>query len=142
MEVAKRKMLDDLEAEGKRAVKVKAAAAEDDGGESKKKQQAAAAEAEDEEVEEFYAILKRIRVAVKYFEKGKGGKKAEARPAAVKPWSLSFQREDFDGAAEEKENAAAEEEEEDEDAAAGLDLNAEPDFRRKTGKITSGKNRL
>ncbi|XP_031122626.1 protein NEGATIVE REGULATOR OF RESISTANCE-like [Ipomoea triloba] len=137
MEVAKRKMLDDREAEGKRAVKVKAApAAEDDGGESKKKQQAA--EAEDEEVEEFYAILKRIRVAVKYFEKGKGGKKAEARPAAVKPWSPSFQREDFDGAAAEEED----EEEEEEDAAAGLDLNAEPDCRRKTGKITSGKNRL
>ncbi|CAH9081995.1 unnamed protein product [Cuscuta epithymum] len=46
---------------------------------------AAAEAAEDEEVEEFYAILRRMHAALKYF--GKGGNK---------PLDLSFLRSDFE----------------------------------------------
>ncbi|KAF5745270.1 protein NIM1-INTERACTING 2-like [Tripterygium wilfordii] len=48
----------------------------------------------EEEVEEFFAILRRIRVAVEYFNKGdsKGG-----RDSTEKRWRPSFRKEDFEG---------------------------------------------
>ncbi|MCE3049341.1 hypothetical protein HAX54_044660 [Datura stramonium] len=82
---------------------------------------AAAAAAEDDEVEEFYAILRRIRVAVKYFEKGNAeGGGAGRNLTAEKPWNSYFRQEDFkqvvDGV---KERESVEDN-------AGLDLNADP----------------
>ncbi|GFP96598.1 hypothetical protein PHJA_001803900 [Phtheirospermum japonicum] len=47
----------------------------------------------DEEVEEFFAILRRIQVAVKYFQERDGGREMAAPPQ----WNPSFEREDFDG---------------------------------------------
>ncbi|CAL5421561.1 unnamed protein product [Camellia sinensis] len=57
-------------------------------------------ELEDDEVEEFYAILRWIHVAVKYFEKGCGGnggrRLREMVAEALSKWSTpSFEQEDF-----------------------------------------------
>ncbi|KAI3453022.1 hypothetical protein Pfo_009685 [Paulownia fortunei] len=68
----------------------------------------------DEEVEEFFAILRRIQVALKYFQKRNGGRELTATP-----WSPSFEREDFDGV-----KKAPEKPEENQNA--GLDLNSDP----------------
>lgn len=57
MEVQKRKRIDDEEIENKQ-VKIMKDEEENEG-----------TIVDDDEVEEFYAILKRIRVAMKYFEK-------------------------------------------------------------------------
>ncbi|KAL6505729.1 hypothetical protein OROHE_023108 [Orobanche hederae] len=57
---------------------------EDDGG-------VKAAQADDE-VDEFFAILKRMQVAVKYFQERDGGH----RDLTVKSWSPLFEREDFE----------------------------------------------
>uniref|UniRef100_A0A6N2N401 Uncharacterized protein n=1 Tax=Salix viminalis TaxID=40686 RepID=A0A6N2N401_SALVM len=71
-------------------------------------------EVEEEEVEEFFAILRRIHVAVKYFEKSEG-----------KKWRPLLEREDFkelDGAdldTEKKEGNSFYEN-------SGLDLNLDP----------------
>ncbi|GFS44357.1 hypothetical protein Acr_00g0089870 [Actinidia rufa] len=80
MEVEKRKRSDDVEPDGKRA-----RVGEDNG---------AVTEPEDDEVEEFYAILRRIRVAVEYFEKGNGdgGRRELTGERTVSRWSPSFQR--------------------------------------------------
>ncbi|XP_073049077.1 uncharacterized protein [Primulina eburnea] len=69
------------------------------------------AEPADEEVEEFFAILRRIQVAVKYF------KERASRERAATPWNPSFEQEDFAGV--EKEHM--------ENKNAGLDLNSDPD---------------
>ncbi|KAA8532712.1 hypothetical protein F0562_032745 [Nyssa sinensis] len=81
-------------------------AGDDDGGKT--------ATTEDEEVEEFFAILRRIHVAVKYFEKrnGEGGRKLAA-------WRPSFDREDF-GIVNDVKGQNVEQKN------ARLDLNAEP----------------
>lgn len=67
MEGAKRKRGDEGESERKKGKEIR----EDNGGQT----------ATEEEVEEFFAILRRIRVAVKYFEKrnGRGRKLREGR---------------------------------------------------------------
>ncbi|XP_038999412.1 protein NIM1-INTERACTING 2-like [Hibiscus syriacus] len=89
----------------------------DDGKRAKGGEPAAVAE-EEEEVEEFFAILKRIRVAVKYFDK------AEAGGSEVKvtgnPWRLRFVLEDFDG---DKNQDDCEED-------TGFDLNLKPDVSK------------
>ncbi|KAE8678356.1 ERF118 protein [Hibiscus syriacus] len=69
--------------------------------------------AEEEEVEEFFAILKRIRVAVKYFEKVKGG---GGKVTTGNQWRPSFVLEDFDG----------DKNQEDSKEDKGLDLNLKP----------------
>ncbi|PIN05237.1 hypothetical protein CDL12_22223 [Handroanthus impetiginosus] len=68
----------------------------------------------DQEVEEFFAILRRIQVAVKYFQKRKGGRELTATP-----WSPSFVREDFEGVKEAPEYPERNQK-------AGLDLNSDP----------------
>ncbi|KAL0446892.1 UNVERIFIED_CONTAM: hypothetical protein Slati_1817100 [Sesamum latifolium] len=74
---------------------------------------------EDEEVEEFFAILKRIHVAVKYFRERKGGDPCTDRDLTVTPWSPSFEREDFEGVKKDVESS-------EENQNAGLDLNSDP----------------
>ncbi|KAK4358323.1 hypothetical protein RND71_023933 [Anisodus tanguticus] len=77
---------------------------------------------EDDEVEEFYAILRRIRVAMKYFEKRKykdgGGVRKNLKAAQL--WNPDLRTEDIkrvvDGV---KEKERVEDN-------AGLDLNADP----------------
>lgn len=68
----------------------------------------------DEEVEEFFAILRRIQIALKYFQKRDGGRELTAAP-----WSPSFEREDFEGV----ERIPVRQEG---DQNAGLDLNSDP----------------
>ncbi|CAI9096223.1 OLC1v1032311C1 [Oldenlandia corymbosa var. corymbosa] len=140
MDVEKRKRFEDRDgADGKKAkVEVKGAdehtpaalncgdrRADEDGGDADA----------DGEVEEFYAILRRIHVAVKYFENGKAtGKKKTNSPAtaAAKPkatatatsWNLNFKREDFEGGC--CDNGLKEDERSVSDSAS-LDLNVEPD---------------
>ncbi|PSR88271.1 NRR repressor like [Actinidia chinensis var. chinensis] len=109
MEAEKRKRSDDLEADGKRG-----RVGEDNG---------AMTEPEDDEVEEFYAILRRIRVAVEYFEKGNGdgGRRELKGKRKASRWSPSFQREDFeevDGGVKGPGEV---------EGHAGLDLNVDPD---------------
>ncbi|GMJ13465.1 hypothetical protein HRI_005015700 [Hibiscus trionum] len=69
--------------------------------------------AAEEEVEEFFAILKRIRVAVNYFHKAKAGGSKLKLPA--NQWRPSFLLEDF-----QVQNHK------DSDHSPGLDLNLEP----------------
>ncbi|XP_031101169.1 NRR repressor homolog 1-like [Ipomoea triloba] len=113
MGVEKRKRLNDVEVPGKKA---RAAPAPENDGKTNNP-----VAAEEEEVEEFFAILRRIQVAVKYFgkvngESGGGGRKATAE-MAVRPWNPSFRREDFEEIAEAPETVVN----------TGLDLNTEPD---------------
>ncbi|KAJ9140732.1 hypothetical protein P3X46_031340 [Hevea brasiliensis] len=68
----------------------------------------------EEEVEEFFAILRRIHVAVKYFEKNDGGKR----------WKPSFEIEDFEEVNGEVEGEKKEEDSLDENT--GFDLNSDP----------------
>ncbi|KAL9148963.1 hypothetical protein ABFS82_12G078500 [Erythranthe guttata] len=83
MEVEKRKREEDGEAANQRRGKRR----EDDG-----------ALAGDEEVDQFFAILKRVQVAVKYFRRRRDGVRCAGRElTAEPPWWLSFEREDFDG---------------------------------------------
>lgn len=104
MEVHKRKYLHDGEIEGKKQIKA-----------AKIDETAATAAVEDDEVEEFYAILRRIRVAVKYFEKGNAeGGGAGRNLTAAQPWRSDFRQED-----DVKEREKVEDN-------AGLDLNADP----------------
>ncbi|KAL2233417.1 protein NIM1-INTERACTING 2-like [Sesamum indicum] len=74
---------------------------------------------EDEEVEEFFAILKRIHVAVKYFRERKGGDPCTDRDLTATPWSPSFEREDFEGVKNDVESS-------EQNRNAGLDLNSDP----------------
>lgn len=73
----------------------------------------------DEEVEEFFAIVKRIRVALKYFKRRDGGVDGAVVPAEKLTWSPSFERQDFDGVKTETECSHGRGE-------TGLDLNADP----------------
>ncbi|KAL0430120.1 UNVERIFIED_CONTAM: hypothetical protein Sradi_0638000 [Sesamum radiatum] len=107
MEKEKRKRQDDGEAAGKRG-----APREDNDG----VQRSVPA---DEEVEEFFAILKRIQVAVKYFKRRNGDRCTDEGLTAKPLWRPSFEREDFDGV--KKEPARSEE-----DQNGGLDLNSDP----------------
>ncbi|KDP29399.1 hypothetical protein JCGZ_18320 [Jatropha curcas] len=98
MEAEKRKREDDGErkrSKGKRALNQRETAATE------------------EEVEEFFAILRRIRVAVKYFEKNDG-----------KRWEPSFEKEDFEEVNGDIEPKRKEEDCVDENT--GLDLNSDP----------------
>ncbi|XP_042499736.1 protein NIM1-INTERACTING 2 [Macadamia integrifolia] len=53
--------------------------------------------ATEEEVEEFFAILRRVREVVRYFGKGKnGGGEEEMKRGSGKGWNPSFQWEDFE----------------------------------------------
>ncbi|KZV51823.1 hypothetical protein F511_11200 [Dorcoceras hygrometricum] len=75
------------------------------------------AEPADEEVDEFFSILRRIQVAVKYFKERASGE------LAATPWSPSFEQEDFAGVEKEPveiKNAGVEIKN------AGLDLNSDP----------------
>ncbi|KAH7839398.1 hypothetical protein Vadar_003669 [Vaccinium darrowii] len=75
-------------------------------------------EPDDDEVEEFFAILRRIRVAVEYFQKGRRPELAAKESSSRR--SPSFLRRDFvavDGVKGQGE----------EEGDTGLDLNAEPD---------------
>ncbi|KAM7484555.1 hypothetical protein LguiA_000564 [Lonicera macranthoides] len=74
-----------------------------------------AGKTEDDEVEEFFAILRRIRAAVKYFEKGK--RKGDGDQKASRTWSPSFQQQDFHKASCDREGV---------EENVGLDLNADP----------------
>ncbi|KAI3467102.1 hypothetical protein Pfo_023765 [Paulownia fortunei] len=74
----------------------------------------------DEEVEEFFAILKRIQVAVKYFQRRNAVRCTEDGELAAKtPWSPSFEREDFYGVKKDPECS-------EENQNGGLDLNSDP----------------
>ncbi|KAI4357828.1 hypothetical protein L6164_001751 [Bauhinia variegata] len=87
----------------------------------------------EEEVEEFFAILRRIHVAVKYFEKAEGsGRKLTAKK--MNSWKPSFQVEDFekddgvrDGAVDVDDHNNSRREDLVEESS-GLDLNSEPIF--------------
>lgn len=129
MEVEKRKRFDDGgEVDGKKVKK--GSRREADGGEKsaavavKRDEKAEDCGDDDGEVEEFFAILRRIHVAVKYFERGNGGSKrkltAAAAAAAAAPWSPNFEREDFEVVNVVKTQESVEEN-------VGLDLNADPD---------------
>ncbi|KAG6410339.1 hypothetical protein SASPL_128397 [Salvia splendens] len=85
---------------------------EDNGGH--KRTATAVAAPPDEEVEEFFAIVKRIRVALKYFEKRDG-----VRGGAAAKTAWTFEREDFDGVKTETEGCHGHE-------TTGLDLNSDP----------------
>ncbi|KAL0342932.1 UNVERIFIED_CONTAM: protein NIM1-INTERACTING 2 [Sesamum angustifolium] len=107
MEKEKRKRQDDGEAAGKRGKPRE----ENDGVKR--------AVPADEEVDEFYAILKRIQVAVKYFKRRNGDRYADGGLTAKPLWRPSFEQEDFDGV--KKEPASRKE-----DQNGGLDLNSDP----------------
>ncbi|KAL0408853.1 UNVERIFIED_CONTAM: hypothetical protein Sradi_1819700 [Sesamum radiatum] len=109
MDVEKRKREDD----GGAHVGKKGTACQDEDGVS------VVVAPEDEEVEEFFAILKRIHVAVKYFRERKGGDPCTDRDSTVTPWSPSFEREDFEGVKKDVESS-------EENQNAGLDLNSDP----------------
>ncbi|CAK9159483.1 unnamed protein product [Ilex paraguariensis] len=108
MEVEKRKRVEEREMEGKKS-KVR----EEEGGK---------AVVEDEEVEEFFEILRRIQVAVKYFKKSNGESGREVTVKGSRLWGPSFEWKDFNGVNGGEGQGGVEEEEE----KAGLDLNAEP----------------
>ncbi|PSR91172.1 NRR repressor like [Actinidia chinensis var. chinensis] len=111
MEAKKRKRSDDVEADAK-----KARVGEDNGK---------VTEPEDDEVEEFFAILRRIRVAVEYFEKGngEGGRRELTGKRTASRWSPSFRREDFEEVDDVKGPGQLV-------GDAGLDLNADPDLEQ------------
>lgn len=106
MEVEKRKRKDDGESNGKR-------------GKSREGDHGVKEEVvpPDEEVEEFFAILKRMQVAVKYFQSRNGG-----GDAAATAWSPSFKPEDFEGVKKDGNSS----EETQNYTNAGLDLNFDP----------------
>ncbi|XP_059659178.1 protein NEGATIVE REGULATOR OF RESISTANCE-like [Cornus florida] len=107
--VDKRKRTDDREMGGKRSK-----AREDHDGVKM------AATQEDEEVDEFFAILRRIHVAVKYFEKRYAV--PEGRRRVFTAWRPSFTWEDFEGVNGVNEPANREERPE----SRYLDLNSDP----------------
>ncbi|XP_057765771.1 protein NEGATIVE REGULATOR OF RESISTANCE-like [Salvia miltiorrhiza] len=107
MEVEKRKRNDDGETNGKPR--------EDTGAQKR----ATPPLPPDEEVEEFFAIVKRIRVALKYFQRRDGVRCVGGEAAAKPTWSPSFEREDFDGVKPDPEGSRVHEK-------TGLDLNSHP----------------
>lgn len=70
----------------------------------------------DEEVDEFFTMLKRVQVAIKYFQRrdNVGG-----QSTAKSTWNPSFQREDFDGVKSDPECSR-------EYGKGGFDLNSDP----------------
>ncbi|KAL1568449.1 hypothetical protein AAHA92_00064 [Salvia divinorum] len=96
---------------------------EDDGGSNlrKAKEPDGASVPADEEVDEFFAILKRIQVAVKYFQERNDRRCAESEiAAAVAPrWCPTFEREDFEGVKMEGERSER-------NRSVDLDLNSDP----------------
>ncbi|KAL0408854.1 UNVERIFIED_CONTAM: hypothetical protein Sradi_1819800 [Sesamum radiatum] len=99
MEMEKRKRVEDGEAAaGKR-------------GKGRREDGAVDAVPGDEEVEEFFAILRRMQVALKYFENRNAGGQSRATP-----WRPAFEREDFAGVKNNPEG----------NRNAGLDLNSDP----------------
>ncbi|KAL0327006.1 UNVERIFIED_CONTAM: hypothetical protein Sangu_1778600 [Sesamum angustifolium] len=101
---------------------------EDDGGDNVGKKAKACqdedgvkrvAPPEDEEVEEFFSILKRIHVAVKYFRERKGGDLCTDRDLTATPWSRRLKKGDFEGVKKDVESSR-------ENQNAGLDLNSDP----------------
>ncbi|KAM3269515.1 hypothetical protein P3S67_030397 [Capsicum chacoense] len=110
MEVQKRKFLHEGEMEVKKQVKTEKIDGKSKTATPSEAAPAAEVAVEDDEVEEFYAILRRIRVAVKYFGKGT----TVDGPAAT-PWKSEFKRNVDD--VKEKERV---------EDNADLDLNADP----------------
>ncbi|CAA2974452.1 NIM1-INTERACTING 2 [Olea europaea subsp. europaea] len=109
MEMEKRKwVVDGGHADGKRGKVV-----EDEGGEK--------LVPEDDEVEEFFAILRRIKEAIKYFEKRNGEIDRGLKPAA---WIPSFKREDFEELNGIKKGKRSVEENHNQNV--DLDLNSDP----------------
>lgn len=82
----------------------------------------------DDEVDEFFAILKRIQVAVKYFDKRNGG----TRKLTEKGWRPRFEAEDFDGdngvnnTDNNENNGGKSKTEEAAEEISGFDLNSDP----------------
>ncbi|KAJ4710529.1 protein NIM1-INTERACTING 2 [Melia azedarach] len=77
----------------------------------------------EEEVEEFFAILRRIRVAVKYFEKGN---KDGRRKLTDTRWRPCFQAEDFDEHNSVNNDSNMMIKEESGEQNSSLDLNSDP----------------
>ncbi|XP_059659179.1 protein NIM1-INTERACTING 2-like [Cornus florida] len=109
--VDKRKRTDDGELNGKRRK-----AHEDENGVNRVIKMATT---EDDEVDEFFAILRRIHVAVKYFEKKRNGEGDREFTA----WRPCFQWQDFEQVNGVKNLAGREE-------SGYLDLNADPEAKR------------
>ncbi|PIN05960.1 hypothetical protein CDL12_21507 [Handroanthus impetiginosus] len=95
MELEKRKRRDDGESNGKREKPM-----EDDDVKKVEPQ----APPGDEEVDEFFAILKRIKVAVRYFQRRDSISCTDGELAAKPSWIPSFEREDFDDARKDPES--------------------------------------
>lgn len=70
----------------------------------------------DDEVDEFFAILKRVKATVKYLQERDGGGR---RRSAATPWNPEFVREDFQGAGNGSKRMAQK-------PNSGLDLNSHP----------------
>ena len=80
----------------------------------------------DEEVEEFFAILRRIQSAVKYFQKvDDSGRKLKA---TINTWKPSFRIEDFgeDDGVKDGEDDGSRKRKDMADDNSGFDLNSEP----------------
>lgn len=127
MDVEKRKRLEEKELIDHKKKKKKISVSKigsDDEKKKNKKKAAVGGGDDDVEVEEFFEILKRIRVAVEYFEKGDERRR---EPTMVRPraWNPSFEREDFDGFKVEKKKDCDEQSLEQN---AVLDLNVIPDL--------------
>ncbi|PHU02029.1 hypothetical protein BC332_27280 [Capsicum chinense] len=116
MEVQKRKFLHEGEMEVKKQVKTEKIDGKSKTATPSEAAPAAEVAVEDDEVEEFYAILRRIRVAVKYFGKGTTVDGFAGRNlTAATPWKSVFKRNVDD--VQEKERV---------EDNADLDLNADP----------------
>lgn len=107
------------------SVEVEKRKREEDDGKPNGKRAPAAPLPPDEEVEEFFAIVKRIRVALKYFQRrdddgdGDGVRCMDGVPTQKPTWSPSFEPEDFDGVKTDAGCSRGREK-------TGLDLNADP----------------
>lgn len=99
--------------------------AEDDGRRKEMREAEAEAMPTDEEVDEFFAILRRMQVAVKYFKKG-GGNAAAGRKWTGRAWATELEAEVLAGvnggkAAEERSACGVQKKN------GALDLNAVPE---------------
>ncbi|KAL4384326.1 hypothetical protein GQ457_15G005120 [Hibiscus cannabinus] len=88
------------------------------GGSQKRAREEETTSVTDEEVEEFFAILRRIHVAVDYFKKGKGGLRDLTDSRVVESLNPGGNT-GANGGEKKAENM-------EENANAGLDLNADP----------------
>ncbi|KAJ4972615.1 hypothetical protein NE237_005789 [Protea cynaroides] len=125
MEMEMRKRSDEGKAEGRKK-RVKEEKGEQPVEEMEK--------ATEEEVEEFYAILRRIHQVQRYFGKRKGGEGEGATKKKGGIWKPSFQWEDFEEVnvnnIKGREKSFAETVEENLVVPVALDLNAEPEPER------------